>query len=78
MPLINNALAIQDQLVGFIIPQSYYSVKSKENANHNPEFYLAKKEIIWLNGSFKMRRRNGNAEQEFQESRKRSFSPCNI
>lgn len=42
MPLTNNASAIQDKLVGFIIPQSYYSVKSKENANHNPGFYLAK------------------------------------
>lgn len=55
MPLFNNALAIQDQLVGFIIPQSYYSVKSKENANRNPKFYLAKKEIIWLNGSLCVR-----------------------
>lgn len=42
MSLINNASALQDKLVGFMIPESYYSVKSKENANRNPGFYLAK------------------------------------
>lgn len=73
MPLTNNASALQDKPVGFVIPQFYYSVKTRKMQIMIQDFSW-QWEIIWLKRPL-CGRWGGEIELELSRNRNKARTP---